>query len=74
MGGPPGQNQFYYSLVKSLLERIAPVMIDAAAIKELVDLVGELLKGEGPLAGVVENSAEKGIKLLLVCHRLPFGC
>lgn len=66
MGAPPGQNQFYYNLVKSLLERVAPVMIDAIAIKELVGLVGELLTGFGPVADTVENASEKGIKLLLV--------
>lgn len=67
VGSPPGQNQFYYNLVKSLLERVAPVMIDAVAIKELVGLVGELLTGFGPVADTVENASEKGIKLLLVC-------
>ncbi|KAK7097021.1 sister chromatid cohesion protein PDS5 homolog A-like [Littorina saxatilis] len=66
VGGPPSQqSQFFYSLVKSLLERIAPVMIDSAAIKELVALVGELLTGLGPLADVVENASEKGVRLLL---------
>ena len=76
VGGPPGQNQFYYNLVKSLLERIAPVMIDSAAVKELVSLVGELLTGAMPLADMVENAAEKGIKLLqvsLVFHSVLWG-
>jgi hypothetical protein len=82
VGGPPGQNQYYYSLVKSLLERIAPVMIDSQGIKELVGMVGELLTGFGPLADIVENPSEKGIRLLVVsinrgyqvvCYRYDCG-
>lgn len=65
VGSPPGQNQFYYNLVKSLLERVAPVMIDASTIQELVKQVKELLSGFGPLADTVDNPSEKGIKLLV---------
>ncbi|KAK7496569.1 hypothetical protein BaRGS_00012221, partial [Batillaria attramentaria] len=72
VGTPPGQNQFYYNLVKSLLERVAPVMIDTAAIQELVKQVKELLSGFGPLADTVDNASEKGIKLLMILsHAYP---
>lgn len=66
MGCPPGQNTVYYNLVKSLLERIAPVMIDTGAVNQLVKQVAELLSGLGPLADVVDKGPEKGVKLLLV--------
>ncbi|XP_076468516.1 sister chromatid cohesion protein PDS5 homolog A-like isoform X1 [Babylonia areolata] len=65
VGTPSTQNQVYYSLVKSLLERIAPVMIDSSAIKELVGFISELFKGDLPLCKLVENASEKGIRLLL---------
>lgn len=73
VGCPPGQNTFYYNLVKSLLERVAPVMIDSSAVLHLVKLVDELITGRGPLADLVDNAPSKGIKLLLVsCHRKYF--
>ncbi|XP_025084821.1 sister chromatid cohesion protein PDS5 homolog A-like [Pomacea canaliculata] len=65
VGCPPGQNTFYYNLVKSLLERVAPVMIDSSAVLHLVKLVDELITGRGPLADLVDNAPSKGIKLLL---------
>ena len=66
VGSPTGSNQPYYSLMKSLLERVAPVMIDDQAITDLVALVRELIVGSGPIAEMVENSSGKGIQLLLV--------
>ncbi|KAL3879117.1 hypothetical protein ACJMK2_031429 [Sinanodonta woodiana] len=54
-----------YNTVKYLLERIASVMIDTAAIDLLVKHVDETVRSLGSLTEGIDNAGEKGVKLLL---------
>ena len=65
LGNPTPQN-YVYSTVKVLLERIAPVMIDSVAIQELVSFVSDAVKGTGAICDEIPNATENGMKLLLV--------
>ncbi|XP_071087825.1 sister chromatid cohesion protein PDS5 homolog B-like [Haliotis cracherodii] len=65
IGCNPGQANYMYNLVKSLLERIAPVMIDAVAMEKLVNHVNETLTGLGENMEGIHNAGEKSVKLLL---------
>ncbi|KAK3099941.1 hypothetical protein FSP39_012194 [Pinctada imbricata] len=66
LGGPgPGQQNLFYNSVKSLLERIAPVMIDAEAIDMLVKHVDESVRGLGIMTEGIDSAAEKGVRLLM---------
>ena len=78
MGHPTPQN-YVYSTVKVLLERIAPVMIDSVAIQELVAFVSDAVKGTGEICDEIPNATENGMKLLLVggwagYRKLVFTC
>ena len=70
MGNPVPQN-FLYTNIKQLLERIAPVMIDSSAIVALVTHIESILPtgdaddAEADRLGDSEN-LESGMKLLLV--------
>ncbi|XP_041360337.1 sister chromatid cohesion protein PDS5 homolog A-B-like isoform X3 [Gigantopelta aegis] len=59
-----GHPNFLYNLVKSLLERVAPVMIDAVAIEKLVKHIDQVLNGQSNCLDGVENAGEKSVELL----------
>ena len=65
MGNQIPQNYLYVN-IKMLLERIAPVMIDAVAIKSLLKLVDDAVNGIGEITEEIPSAIEKGTKLLLV--------
>ena len=71
LGNPTPQN-YVYSTVKVLLERIAPVMIDSVAIQELVSFVSDAVKGTGAICDEIPNATENGMKLLLVGRRARY--
>ena len=71
LGNPTPQN-YVYSTVKVLLERIAPVMIDSVAIQELVSFVSDAVKGTGQICDEIPNATENGMKLLLVGREIHF--
>lgn len=55
-----------YNTVKSLLERVAPVMLDAQAVTVLVKHIEDAVKGHGTIADDIYRAGEKGVQLLLV--------
>lgn len=64
--GLPVQTNSFYMIVKQLLERVAPVMIDLAGIKQLLHYIKDSLFGAGDIdiqLGLF-NSAERGLMLL----------
>jgi hypothetical protein len=65
-GGSAGPQQILYTTVKYLMERIAPIMVDAHTIAILVKLVDDTIRGIDPLMWSVDNAAEKGVRLLQV--------
>lgn len=52
------------------MERIAPVMFDAAAIEMLVKHVDETVRGLGIITDGIDSASEKGVRLLVVCEFL----
>ena len=67
LGGPAqGTQNVYYNTIKSLLERVAPVMIDASAVDKLVNHVDDSVRGLGIITEGIDNAAEKSVKLLVV--------
>ncbi|KAH3839436.1 hypothetical protein DPMN_112867, partial [Dreissena polymorpha] len=60
----PTQSPIYIT-TKSLLERVAPVMVDAQAIAHLVKHVEDAIRGHGTIADEIDNPGEKGATLLL---------
>lgn len=67
MGNPNPQN-LYYTTVKALLERTAPVMIDKMAIQMVVHHVSDVVVGISDMAEGISKAGEKGMQLLLVSH------
>ena len=68
-GGSVGSSQsavILYNTIKSLLERVAPVMVDSSAITVLVKHVDDAVKGQGTIADDISKAGEKGAQLLLV--------
>ncbi|BFZ14836.1 hypothetical protein BsWGS_17875 [Bradybaena similaris] len=66
IGCTPGTPNILYQLVKTLLERIAPVMVDALAVDHLVLAVSELVAGiEDENRDTIEGAEHKGVQLLL---------
>ena len=59
-----------YTNVKTLLERIAPVMIDKVAITALVKHLHDAMTGSSKLRKEIPGVLEKGMKLLLVRAKL----
>jgi len=67
--GSPIMTNLYYNTVKQLLERISSVMIDQDAIRALLAIVSDALKGGDIIneLGVDGDTAgEKGLRLLVV--------
>lgn len=73
IGCAPGAVGALYQLVKTLLERIAPVMVDSLAIDHLVLEVSEMMAGvQEEMDGMVDGAEQKGVQLLLVLsHYFP---
>ena len=65
MGNPVPQN-FVYMNVRTLLERVAPVMIDQEAIETLMDFVDEVIHDRNDATMRVDHAVQKAIKLLQV--------
>ncbi|XP_054724365.1 sister chromatid cohesion protein PDS5 homolog B-A-like [Uloborus diversus] len=66
--GLPVQTNSFYMIVKQMLERVAPVMIDLAGIKQLILYIKDSLLGPGDIdiqLGLF-NSAERGLHLLQI--------
>ncbi|KFM69553.1 Sister chromatid cohesion protein PDS5-like protein, partial [Stegodyphus mimosarum] len=66
--GLPVQTNSFYMIVKQMLERVAPVMIDLAGIRQLLHYIRDSLMGPGDIdiqLGLF-NSAERGLQLLLI--------
>lgn len=55
-----------YTTVKYLLERIAPIQIDAQSLTILVQHIDDAVKGQGTIADGITSPGEKGVQLLLV--------
>ena len=60
------QNHAIVSIVKTLMERCAPLMIDGEAVKYLLKFVNESIQGIGDLLNEVPSSVENGLKLVQV--------
>lgn len=58
------QQSFYVS-VKTLLERVAPVLIDKAAVSALMAHVDDVIRGLGEVGEGLKNPSETGLKLLM---------
>lgn len=65
MGNAIPQNMVYMN-VRTLLERVAPVMIDSEAIEALMDFVGETINDRNDASLRVDNAVQKSMKLLQV--------
>ena len=70
--GNPKNPSPIYETIKTLMERVAPLMIDSSAVKELISMVAKHLNGEGEEYDeeVDETATVRGLKLLQVCHHL----
>ena len=64
--GNPIQQNYLYTNVKMILERVAPVMIDCNAVKALMKFIEDAVNGLGEICDEVPDAIEKGMKLLLV--------
>jgi len=65
--GFPVQTNSFYVIIKHLMERIAPVMVDHSGLLMLFNYVSDSLLGEGELDTQlgIENSARRGLQLIL---------
>lgn len=66
--GYPVQTNSFYVIIKQLLERVAPVMVDSAGVKQILSYVRDSLLGQGDvdIQMGVTNSALRGLQLLHV--------
>lgn len=67
-GGSANSSQaqlLLYNTIKSLLERVAPVMVDNSAIAVLVKHIDDAVKGQGTISDGIGKAGEKGAQLLL---------
>lgn len=65
--GYPVQTNSFYMIIKNLMERIAPLMIDHEGILMLFSFVSDSLLGDGELDSKmgIANSARRGLELVL---------
>lgn len=65
--GFPVQTNSFYVIIKQLMERIAPVMIDHQGLIHLFNFVADSLLGDGEMDAQlgIENSAKRGLQLIL---------
>lgn len=66
--GFPVQTNSFYMIIKQLMERIAPIMVDHQGLLMLFDFVNDSFVGDGEQDAEMglENSSEKGLRLILV--------
>ena len=70
MGNPVPQN-FVYINVRTLLERVAPVMVDRQAIEFLIDFTEEVIHDRNDATMRVDQAVVKAMKLLQVGTKGP---
>lgn len=65
--GYPVQTNSFYVIIKNLMERVAPIMIDHEGILTLFNFVSDSLLGDGELDSKlgITNSAKRGLELIL---------
>ena len=65
--GFPVQTNSFYVIIKQLMERIAPVMVDHEGLLMMFKFVSDSLLGDGELDTEmgIENSAKRGLQLIL---------
>lgn len=65
--GYPVQTNSFYMIIKNLMERVAPIMIDYEGILLLFSFVSDSLLGDGELDSKmgITNSAKRGLELIL---------
>lgn len=65
--GFPVQTNSFYMIIKNLMERVAPIMIDHEGILLLFSFVSDSLLGDGELDSKmgIANSAKRGLELIL---------
>lgn len=66
--GFPVQTNSFYMIIKQLMERIAPVMVDHQGLLVLFNYVADSLLGDGELDSSmgIDNSAKRGLQLIHV--------
>lgn len=66
--GFPVQTNSFYMIIKQLMERIAPIMIDHEGLLMLFNYVSDSLIGDGELDNQMglRDSAKRGLELILV--------
>ncbi|KAH9494579.1 Sister chromatid cohesion protein PDS5 B [Bulinus truncatus] len=73
IGCTSGTPNILYQLVKTLLERIAPVMVDSLSIDHLVLAVSERVAGVDDEKDALDGGDQKGVQLLLtLSHYFPY--
>lgn len=70
--GFPVQTNSFYMIIKQLMERIAPIMIDHQGLLTLFTYVSDSLIGDGELDNQMglRNSAKRGLQLIQVIFDL----
>ena len=70
--GFPVQTNSFYMIIKQLMERIAPIMIDHQGLLMLFSYVSDSLIGDGEMDNQMglRSSAQRGLQLIQVL--LPF--
>lgn len=65
--GYPVQTNSFYMIIKNLMERVAPIMIDHEGILQIFNFVSDSLIGDGELDSKMgtANSAKRGLELIL---------
>lgn len=65
--GFPVQTNSFYMIIKNLMERVAPIMIDHEGILMIFNFVSDSLLGDGELDSKMglTNSAKRGLELIL---------
>lgn len=65
--GYPVQTNSFYCIIKQLMERIAPVLIDYQGLIQLFDYVHDSLLGNGEIDSQfgLQNSSKRGLQLIL---------
>lgn len=65
--GFPVQTNSFYMIIKNLMERVAPIMIDHKGILLIFSYVSDSLLGDGELDSKmgITNSAKRGLELIL---------
>lgn len=72
--GHPIQTNSFYMIIKNLMERIAPIMIDHEGILMIFNYISDSLLGDGELDSKmgITNSSKRGLELILsFAHVFP---